>query len=587
MATKAESSVKLTADDKTKAGFDSAAKNADKLKNKIKNLGDVTGVALGLAAYNAVVKLGGAIKSLIGDTVNLVDRIGKLSDSTKLGTESLSAMRQAAKFSGVEWERMVVSFQDFQKNMGEALRGSSDMVINMKMLGINIKEYMKLKPDEQFKVMAEALSRIEDPVERAVVGMKTMGEGYQSVFRTFKDGAESMDQFIQQAKDAGTLLSEETVADVEEMKDTVQEMTDKWEAFKLSMLSSVAPGVTSALDTIMNKFKEFSAWQEEAHIETQISALESQMIGARHRGDKAEDQRLRAELRKWKDKRRKLDILRAGPAPQAPTPAYSSPALGASQDTATAMATADPVLGDQAGHYKDINYGKWLEKQRQEMEKLRQEQGRMADEEERKAKEWSDSIRKLRTPVKELKGEFDELKLAVEGWGRSFADRLMEGELNFKKFITAAVQEIARFYIAQASTKAAGGLFNLFTGVLGGLFGGGGGNALATAGTTAVSAQTGGAKQFFQNFSTGINRVPNDMLANLHAGERIVSASGGHRGVGGMGGGMQGGKAFNPTINFNMTQNGQFDQQTASVFGRNLPGFTRDIFYELRRQRLI
>lgn len=87
-------------------------------------------------------------------------------------------------------------------------------------------------------------------------------------------------------------------------------------------------------------------------------------------------------------------------------------------------------------------------------------------EEKEKAGELQIAIEGLTQAASDEERQFKALKSAVEGWGRSFADELLEGELNFKNFAGSIVKQLARIAIAQAVT----GLFDAFSG---GLSGGG------------------------------------------------------------------------------------------------------------------
>ncbi len=85
---------------------------------------------------------------------------------------------------------------------------------------------------------------------------------------------------------------------------------------------------------------------------------------------------------------------------------------------------------------------------------------------------YGDELVSATDKVKDQEDAFKDLKTAVEGWGQSFADELLSGEMNFKNFASSMVKQLARIAITKSVNPFFEQAGNWLSSSLGDLFSG-------------------------------------------------------------------------------------------------------------------
>src|SRR5690606_5551309 len=104
------------------------------------------------------------------------DQVNKASDRTGVAVEALSELAYAADQSGANLETLEAGLRRMQASVLDAAKGSKSAQENLAMLGLTVEQLASLSPDQQFKLLADRLSRIEDPTLKAALAMKIFGK---------------------------------------------------------------------------------------------------------------------------------------------------------------------------------------------------------------------------------------------------------------------------------------------------------------------------------------------------------------------------------------------------------------------------
>ena len=115
-----------------------------------------------LRTTKLVVGLAGpaALGLLVKNSFDTIDALAKTSDKLGIMTDKLAGLQHAANITGVEQKTLEKSLTKMQKAIFDADRGLLTYSQHFDTLNISTKDLMKLKPDEQFKVIGDALNKV-------------------------------------------------------------------------------------------------------------------------------------------------------------------------------------------------------------------------------------------------------------------------------------------------------------------------------------------------------------------------------------------------------------------------------------------
>jgi len=191
------------------------------------------------------------------------DNIAKMSKRTGVGVESLSALGFAAEQSGSNLETVEKAIRKMQQSILDANMGLKTTTDIFAMLGVSAATFSGLKPEEQFRLMADRISQIEDPSKRAAIAMKIFGKSGTALLPMLEKGAAGLDELMNEAKKLGLVLSSEDAASAEELNDALNRM---WRTIKMSFANigaAVAPIITDLSNKIAVIVGKISNWIKE------------------------------------------------------------------------------------------------------------------------------------------------------------------------------------------------------------------------------------------------------------------------------------------------------------------------------------
>ena len=172
------------------------------------------------------------------------DSVAKMSRRTGVGVEALSELGYAAELSGTSMESLENGLRRMQRSIYDAGRGLSTAVDGLADLGLTAKDLEGLSPEDQFTIMGEALSRIEDPSRRAAISMTLLGRSGTAMLPMVEKGAAGLDEMRKKARTLGLSMSSEDAAAAEKLTDA---FTAVWRVIKQTAFAigaALAPQLT-------------------------------------------------------------------------------------------------------------------------------------------------------------------------------------------------------------------------------------------------------------------------------------------------------------------------------------------------------
>jgi TP901 family phage tail tape measure protein len=157
------------------------------------------------------------------------DEINKSSQRTGVAVEELSALKYAADQSGSSLDDLETSLKHLSKTVTAAGQGDKTALQTLLKLGVGYDELKGKLPDEQFKVVADRLSKVQDATTKAAFAQELFGKSGTQLLPLLADGAAGIQSLEDRARELGLTFSKDDAEAATKFGDI---MTDLWKQFK-------------------------------------------------------------------------------------------------------------------------------------------------------------------------------------------------------------------------------------------------------------------------------------------------------------------------------------------------------------------
>jgi hypothetical protein len=186
--------------------------------------------------------------------------LADMSARTGIGVEALSELKYAVEQSAGSMELLEVGVKSMQKMLAAAGEGSKGAVDTLSALGMVASDLAGLSPDEQFTKLADALSTIGDPGQRAALAMKAFGKSGQQLLPLFAGGAEGLRAMRAEAVSLGLVMSTKDATAAEAFGDAIDRLKAQLQQFVVTIGSAVAPALMDVLKYTQGAGKAAIDW---------------------------------------------------------------------------------------------------------------------------------------------------------------------------------------------------------------------------------------------------------------------------------------------------------------------------------------
>lgn len=228
------------------------------------------GTAIGLAY-----KVMGDFNEALG----VADQLNKLSKSTGIATEELSAYKYAAELSGVSIEETAKGMQKLAVNMAEAAGGSESAAKGFELLGIKVKnsEGQLRSTDEVMKEVADRFSRMQDGATKAALAQEFFGKGGAALIPMLNEGADGLARMGDEAERMGLIVSGDTARAAENLNDSLDRLSKMVKGSAYILMDAYVPALEAAAKA-MTDFLGITGSGAQKHLENQKAAFEKQLL---------------------------------------------------------------------------------------------------------------------------------------------------------------------------------------------------------------------------------------------------------------------------------------------------------------------
>ena len=188
------------------------------------------------------------------------DSLAKMARRTGLSVEALSELGFAAGQSGTDLASLEAGLRRMQRTIYDAGHGLSTAKRALADVGLKLEDLDSLSPERQFKLLAEAVSRVPHPSRRAAIAMTLFGRSGTNLLAMLERGAEGIEHLQQEARRLGLTMSSEDARAAEELTDALDKL---WKVIRMGVFrigASLAGVLQQLTERITRVAVTVSAW---------------------------------------------------------------------------------------------------------------------------------------------------------------------------------------------------------------------------------------------------------------------------------------------------------------------------------------
>lgn len=220
-------------------------------------LNGIDAFSVGTVAQMAAVAGGAAaaykgIEALVNITLEAAEKADALltrSAQTGIDVETLQGLEYSSNF--LDFEGIDQSLVKLTASMDKARDGAEKQAEAFSALGVSVTDADgQLKNNyDTFLEVIDALGEVENATERDAIANDLFGKSYSELKPLIDAGSQSLQAFMDEAKQTGIVLTEDQVKKLGEVDDAYQKSQAQVEAFKNKLAVEFAPAAKAAMDT--------------------------------------------------------------------------------------------------------------------------------------------------------------------------------------------------------------------------------------------------------------------------------------------------------------------------------------------------
>lgn len=211
-----------------------------------------------------LVAIGGGILGVFGAAVlqfaRAGDQIEKMTHRTGFSAEALSALGFAAEQSGASVEMLDKSLAGMARFALQADRGLASATDVLHMLGLESNALAGLAPEEKFKTLAQAISEVADPTQRAGLALAVFGRSGRELLPLLNQGRDGIQALTDEAERLGLVISTEDATAAAAITDAMNRWWRQIKQIVFQVGAALAPALTDLQTRIAPMITAFIDW---------------------------------------------------------------------------------------------------------------------------------------------------------------------------------------------------------------------------------------------------------------------------------------------------------------------------------------
>lgn len=207
-------------------------------------------VGLGVGIASGVAEsLASAFVTATKETLESVKAQKLFAERIGISRDELASLELMAKRVGINADQLRDALSDMQEKIGDAQQNRSGLALEaFRGMGLELKDMAKLKPEQQLRVIADGIRKIDNQADKLHIVDSLFGEPGQRLLPLFEQGAAGMDRFLARAKEMGLVFDGRTIANFDRANQSIATLNVQAEAFQKGFVGAFSgdlAGVTS------------------------------------------------------------------------------------------------------------------------------------------------------------------------------------------------------------------------------------------------------------------------------------------------------------------------------------------------------
>jgi hypothetical protein len=233
---------------------------------------------------------GGAVTAALGEMVSRAieagDNLNKAAIKAGVSGKAISELAYAAKQSDIDLTSLSTALKKMQVALSQAGSGAKEPVQALGALGLKIADLKALSPDKQFETLADRISRLTDPADRARAATELFGKAGADLLPLFEQGALGIQHAREEADRLGLSFGDEQLKKLSDADDAVKRLTASWDGFKQKIVEVAAGPLANVLDSLAGDYGRFVIQRTTQDLEAYVNRLQaSQLTGGNTEGE--------------------------------------------------------------------------------------------------------------------------------------------------------------------------------------------------------------------------------------------------------------------------------------------------------------
>ena len=204
-----------------------------------------------IAEFSGPLALGGAalaVGAFVNHTLNAADEIHRLADVSGLSAEELQILSNVAATAGGDIEDVADASREMQLRLAEAAAlGSGPAVDALNLLGISLEEIGRLNTADQFALLRDRISEVQDPAERLFVAEELLGGSTERLNALITTQTAEYEKLRTEIGEVG-IFTNQQIEDLNRANDAWQAASQAISGTATTLVAEAAPAIENAAE---------------------------------------------------------------------------------------------------------------------------------------------------------------------------------------------------------------------------------------------------------------------------------------------------------------------------------------------------